>query len=207
MVEGQFLMNSEVVWIDPSCLFEKYRESLLSVDDDDSRPLCRYSLQPLYSDKKSFFCGQFGVPRSPSVDEFVHLLVHVVRTTTVQRGLEDAINLFATIGKALAREVDDVASSNSLKKSIVDVVRSERVVPTKNGVWVGLDKSPMIADNKQLEKMFASVEEVFFVEYGEKIGVGSTHRKGVMKGTDCGTNIVLKITRQIKEADWLRLNH
>jgi len=171
---GMFLFCSEVVWLDPSCLFSKYHESLVDVSPLSTNSLCRYILKPVYTDKEDFFCRAMHVQRKPDASEFLKLVMHIASTCTVQKALPDILNIFAIIGKDLTKDSDGTGL-NTVKRHL-DELKTESIIPTKGGIWVKIADCPMIADNKKLEKLFSDKPEVYFVDYGEKMHVGSGQR-------------------------------
>jgi len=170
VVEGKFLYRSEVMWADETELFEKYRESLLNADPASAK-LYRYPLSIVYSDMMEFFTQTVHVMRSPGVADFTQLLIHISTTCVVPRALPDVLSIFSLIGRRLFADgsaVDDAVRGG------LERLKSEKVIPGKNGCWLGLECCPMIADDRQLEKMFPEDAAVFFVDCGEKLGVRKT---------------------------------
>lgn len=170
VVEGKFLYRSEVMWADETGLFEKYRESLLNADPASAK-LYRYPLSIVYSDMMEFFTRTVHVMRSPGVADFTQLLIHISTTCVVPRALPDVLSIFSLIGRRLFADgsaVDDAVRGG------LERLKSEKVIPGKNGCWLGLECCPMIADDRQLEKMFPEDAAVFFVDCGEKLGVRKT---------------------------------
>jgi len=170
VVEGKFLYRSEVMWADETGLFEKYRESLLNADPASAK-LYRYPLSIVYSDMMEFFTQTVHVMRSPGVADFTQLLIHISTTCVVPRALPDVLSIFSLIGRRLFADgsaVDDAVRGG------LERLKSEKVIPGKNGCWLGLECCPMIADDRQLEKMFPEDAAVFFVDCGEKLGVRKT---------------------------------
>jgi len=175
--DGKFLYWSEVIWVDETGLFEKYQESLLNADPASAK-LYRYPLRVVYPDMEEFFTRTVQVMRSPGIAELVQLLIHISTTCVVPKSLPDVLSIFSLIGRRLLAsvEVDDVL------RRLLDQLKSEKVIPGKNGCWLGLDCRPMVADDRNLEKMFPADAAVFFVDCGEKLGVGNIRKKAGHKG-------------------------
>ena len=174
IVEGKFLYTSEVMWADETGLFEKYRESLLNADPASAK-LYRYPLCTVYADMMEFFTRTVHVMRSPGVVEFTQLLIHISTTCVVPRALPDVLSIFSLIGRRLLADT----SIDDALRSELERVKSEKVIPGKNGCWLDLECRPMIADDRQLEKMFPADAAVFFVDCGEKLGA---QKPAIIKG-------------------------
>ena len=176
IVEGRFLFWSEVVWVDETRLFEKYRESLLNADPASAK-LYRYPLHGVYPDMEEFFRRTVHVMKSPGIADLVKLSIHISGTSVVPKALPDVLSIFSMIGQTLLTgEVDDML------RSLLEQLKAEKVIPGKKGCWLHLDCRPMIADDRDLEKKFEEDATVFFVDCGEKLGVGNTRKKGADKG-------------------------
>jgi len=180
VVEGRFLHWSEVVWADETGLFEKYRESLLSADPASAK-LYRYPLRIVYPDMEEFFTRTMHVRRSPGIPELVALLIHVTGTTVVPKALPDVLAIFSVIGRALLAGGDVIGQAGGevdegLRRQM-ERLKAEKVIAGKNGSWLGVDCRPMIADDRELEKMFSQDAAVFFVDCGEKLGIGNSRKR------------------------------
>ena len=178
IVEGKFLYRSEVEWTDETGLFEKYRESLLNADPVSAK-LYRYPLCAVYSDMEEFFTRTVHVIRSPGISELVQLLVHISATCVVPKSLADVLSIFAVIGRALLA----TDNNDDLVRRVLEQLKAEKVIPGKNGCWLSLDCHPMIADDQNLAKMFPADAAVFFVDCGEKLGVGNVRKKAAHRGS------------------------
>ena len=62
---------------------------------------------------------------------------------------------------------------NIMQDSFLDF----QVFPTKKGLWVSLKDKPMIADNRDWEKMFTDKDNVHFLDLEVK-QAQSKHRQG-----------------------------
>ena len=177
VVEGKFLYWSEVMWADETELFEKYRESLLNADPVSVK-LYRYPVRAIYPDMEEFFTRTVRIMRSPGIGELVQLLSHISTTCVVPKALPDVLSIFSLIGRTLLAcgEVDEVL------RSLLEQLKADKVIPGKNGSWLSLDCHPMIGDDRNLERMFPADAAVFFVDCGEKLGVGNTRKKAIHKG-------------------------
>jgi len=179
IVQGKFLYCSEVIWDDESGLFEKYRESLLNADPASAK-LYRYPLRIVYPDMVDFFTRTVRVVRTPGIVDFMQLLIHISSTCVVPRALSDVLSIFSLIGCRLLAE----GTVEYALRSEFERLKAEKVIPGKNGSWLGLQCRPMIADDRHLEKMFPQDAAVFFVDCGEKLGVrGSASHRGSLLTT------------------------
>lgn len=62
------------------------------------------------------------------------------------------------------------------------MVSSKRVFPTKESSWVSLASKPMIADNRELEKIFKPHKEVCLLDMPPAV------KKAAPKGTKTGNS-------------------
>ena len=172
MFPGRFLFGSEVVWSDETGLFDKYRDSLLSSDPSTAK-LYRFPLSAVYPpDMHEFFTRTVRIGENPGIPQLAQLLVHIASTCVVPKALPDALAIFALIGRRLLGD-GDVGGALA---GALGQLKAEKVVPGKNGIWLGLERCPMISDDRNLEKMFPEDAAVFFVDCGEKLGVGNARR-------------------------------
>ena len=170
LVDGQFLRNDETRWSDPFDLFKKYSESL-SGFSGISMSSYRHTLNQLYPNSKEFpnlqefFVGICLVQRKPDVDDYIKLLVHVTSLSSLQNALVDVLLIFSIIGEEITKSGFKVEKFKSDLKEM-------NVIPSKANKWINFECNPLIADDKQLEKMFPSDSGVHFVDCGEKLGIG-----------------------------------
>lgn len=166
--EGHFLARQEVRWFDPSGLFDRYRSSLSSLDEEIDG--FRVNLKLFYHGLDQAFVSVARVQAKPDIVDYAELLVQISLTCTLQRALLDVLLIFSIIGKELT-DGDELAMKGQLEK-VIALIKQNRIIPSKRGRWVELGDKTMIADDRQLEKLFADKEELHFVDCGEKLGVG-----------------------------------
>lgn len=172
--KGRFLMKHEVRWSDPSGLFEKYREDLLP--EEGSSNAFRVTIDFLYHEQRLLFLDIARVQFKPDVGDYIELLIQISSMMPLQRVLPDVLVIYSLVGRELMEAGE--RSSDMMKEKLIALMKQSKAIPGKNGCWIGLDNKTMIADDKQLEKLF-STSEVDFVECGEKFGIG---RARVSKG-------------------------
>lgn len=173
--EGQFLARQEVRWFDPSGLFDRHRDSLSSLDEEISG--FRVNLKLFYHGLEQVFVSVGRVQAKPDIVDYVELLIQISLTSPLQRALPDVLLIFSIVGKELT-DSNELEIKSQLEKAIA-LIKQNKPIPSKSGRWVGLGDKTMIADDKQLERLFADNPELHFVDCGERLGVG---RARVSKG-------------------------
>ena len=162
VVRGLLMKTTEVYWAEPSGLFTKYREALGGSH--------RQTLAQIYQDFEGFFLQCVRVQQEPGLDELADLLVQITRTVPQPRALLDVLQLLTIIGRKLSTAAGGQAA-------VPDVLKTKPVLPVKGERWAKAEDKPMIADDKNLEDLFKGKEGVFFLDLGEKQGVGQQRRK------------------------------
>ena len=79
--------------------------------------------------------------------------------------------MVAELQPSLGDTPNSAAHEHQVAK-VVQQLKAHAVFPTKSGRWVQLKDSPLIADDKQMEKLFMSKEGVNFVNTGERMPGG-----------------------------------
>ncbi|XP_026170473.1 protein NO VEIN isoform X2 [Mastacembelus armatus] len=164
---GRFYHLKEVCWSDPTAMFQRYRQ--LTHDSPMQEPKV---LAPFYSPldgMRDFFTRLLNVEPNPNMKQYIGLLELIcsscpIPTTEV---LQDVSVLYARLAQkckiqasgdheGIPQSTLDPAYCSSLKGMVSD----KRVFPTKDNNWVSLAHKPMIADNKELEKIFKPHKQV-----------------------------------------------
>uniref|UniRef100_A0A3Q3NAZ7 Protein NO VEIN-like n=1 Tax=Mastacembelus armatus TaxID=205130 RepID=A0A3Q3NAZ7_9TELE len=164
---GRFYHLKEVCWSDPTAMFQRYRQ--LTHDSPMQEPKV---LAPFYSPldgMRDFFTRLLNVEPNPNMKQYIGLLELIcsscpIPTTEV---LQDVSVLYAR----LAQKCKIQASGDHEDKMSITycyclfslgsgMVSDKRVFPTKDNNWVSLAHKPMIADNKELEKIFKPHKQV-----------------------------------------------
>ncbi|XP_049615652.1 uncharacterized protein wu:fj29h11 isoform X2 [Syngnathus scovelli] len=168
---GRFYHLREVCWSDPTHMFQRY-SSLMRAGRRESHIEEPNVLAPSYSKlegMKDFFIRLLNVDGSPNMRQYVALLEVIASSSPIPTAevLQDVSVLYATLaGKCriqVAGEQDDRPQYKrdlSYASTLKGMVSDKRVFPTKDMNWVSLARKPMIADSKELEKIFKSHKEV-----------------------------------------------
>ena len=68
-------------------------------------------------------------------------------------------------------------------KGQIAKLRDSEVIPTKANKWASISSQPMIADDKAMERLFQTNDQVSFVNIGEKLKRSTGQRKSRTQGT------------------------
>ncbi|XP_056153215.1 uncharacterized protein wu:fj29h11 [Lampris incognitus] len=164
---GHFHHLKEVCWRDPTTMFQRYKQLVCNPGSNVQQPRV---LAPFYSQlegMKDFFTRLLNVEHSPNMKQYVDLLELISSSSPIPTAsvLQDVSVLYATLAQKckipMSGDHDDITQTNSsycstLKGMLVD----KRVFPTKENTWVTLARRPMIADSKELEKIFKPHQQV-----------------------------------------------
>uniref|UniRef100_A0A3Q2Y8U5 Wu:fj29h11 n=1 Tax=Hippocampus comes TaxID=109280 RepID=A0A3Q2Y8U5_HIPCM len=160
---GRFYHLREVCWSDPTHMFQRYRTLIRGAENPMEEPKV---LAPFYSKlegMKDFFVRLLNVDGSPNMRQYVAVLEIIASSSPIPTAevLQDVSVLYATLGKTEGpHSMLDGNYSSTLKGMVSD----KRVFPTKDKSWVSLARKPMIADNKELEKIFKPRKEVCLLD-------------------------------------------
>ncbi|KAM9837751.1 uncharacterized protein ACBR49_018381 isoform 2-T3 [Aulostomus maculatus] len=166
---GRFYHLKEVCWSDPTKLFRRYKELTHNSDGDDLQPKL---LDPFYSQlegMKDFFTRTLSVDRSPNMKQYVSLLELICSSCPIPTAevLQDVSVLYARLAHKCkipsSGDHEDFPQSRlntSYCSTLKGMVSDKRVFPTKENTWVSLARKPMIADSKELEKIFKPHRQV-----------------------------------------------
>ena len=146
---GSFLSGHEVCWHDETELIEKYFS-----DPKKMHPVIPRALSGTYpKSMKDFFTRICSVALSPSAFAYAHVLVHIAATNPVDDStLASVLKLFAMLEQLLSKEKNE-EQDNMLGK-ISEILKGKQFIPNKAGKWISLEERPIVADNKQFERMF-----------------------------------------------------
>ncbi|XP_051530357.1 uncharacterized protein LOC127427065 isoform X2 [Myxocyprinus asiaticus] len=157
---GRFYHLKEVCWIDPTGMFQRYKELIRRPDSGIQEPKV---LAPFYTnlqDMKSMF-KSLKVESNPSMKQYVALLEAVCESAPLATGdvVQDVSVIFAKLAAKCKIPVhgeqdQDTQLDTTYCSSLKEMVSHKRVFPTKTNVWVTLARKPMIADSANLEKIF-----------------------------------------------------
>ncbi|XP_046887908.1 protein NO VEIN [Hypomesus transpacificus] len=164
---GRFYHLKEVCWSDPTAMFVRYQ----SLTRGPASPLQEPRvLAPFYGPlegMRDLFTRLLAVEPSPSMLQYVGLLELVCSSTPLATGdiLKDVSVLYAALGEKCkttrAGDLEHIPQINpSYCSTLKGMLLDKRVFPTKDNTWVGLASRPMVADSRELEKIFKPYREV-----------------------------------------------
>ncbi|XP_074476701.1 uncharacterized protein LOC141758850 isoform X3 [Sebastes fasciatus] len=160
---GRFYHLKEVCWSDPTAMFQRYKQLTHAPDSPVQPPKV---LAPFYSPldgMKPFFTKLLNVDLSPNMNQYVGLLELICSSSPIPTAevLQDVSVLYARLAQKCQTQVS--GDQENIPQSQLDrnycstlkgMVSDMRVFPTKDNSWVSLAHKPMIADNKEVEKIF-----------------------------------------------------
>ncbi|XP_040922726.1 protein NO VEIN isoform X2 [Toxotes jaculatrix] len=166
---GRFYHLKEVCWSDTTNMFQRYRQLTHGPDSSIQEPKV---LAPFYSQlegMREFFTRMLNVDHSPNMNQYVGLLELICSSSPMPTSevLQDVSVLFARLAQKCKIQLSGEQESTpqyELKhaycSTLKGMVSDKRVFPTKDNNWVSLAHRPMIADNKELEKIFKPHKQV-----------------------------------------------
>uniref|UniRef100_A0A8W8JQP2 Protein NO VEIN C-terminal domain-containing protein n=1 Tax=Magallana gigas TaxID=29159 RepID=A0A8W8JQP2_MAGGI len=171
---GRMLNKKEVWWSDPTGLIMKHSDIIQDLHSDLSKKAILYDTYGQEYDLQMLFQNAMRIDMEPSLTEYGELLVLMgqVLSLTDKSVLSDVLALYVTIGRKLRPENSYMPTSNpqtwmNALELQIEALRSkfegQKILATTNNKWVGIDDHPMIADNREFEKMFEKNDQVNFV--------------------------------------------
>ncbi|KAM8729268.1 uncharacterized protein AB9X84_026582 isoform 1-T2 [Acanthopagrus schlegelii] len=160
---GRFYHMKEVCWSDTTEMFRRYKQLIRRPDSPVPEPKF---LAPFYSPLEGmrvFFIRLLDVERSPNMKQYVGLLELICSSSQIPTAevLQDVSVLYARLAQKctipVSGEQENIAPpklNHGYCSTLKGMVSDKRVFPTKDNSWVNLARKPMIADNKELEKVF-----------------------------------------------------
>lgn len=153
---GKMYKREELWWEDSTKLFKKYHSHLVKYQMSCSN---KKEIANTYGDMSDFFYTAVRVFKYPQLYEYGEL-IQVLTYSLPEEVLKDVLALFNLIGEKLflvSHSKDPTLTTvfEEDKKKLLKQIQNEAIFPTKNGLWVSLAEHPIIADNKELEKMFS----------------------------------------------------
>uniref|UniRef100_A0A3B4XA39 Wu:fj29h11 n=1 Tax=Seriola lalandi dorsalis TaxID=1841481 RepID=A0A3B4XA39_SERLL len=160
---GRFYHLKEVCWSDTTTMFQRYRQLIHSQDSGVQEPKL---LAPFYSQldgMKDFFTRLLSVEPSPNMNQYVGLMELICSSSPIPTAevLQDVSVLYARLGK---KQENTFHLKQSYCSTLKGMVSDKRVFPTKDSSWVSLARKPMIADNRELEKIFKHHQQVCLLQ-------------------------------------------
>uniref|UniRef100_A0A3B4U8I9 Wu:fj29h11 n=1 Tax=Seriola dumerili TaxID=41447 RepID=A0A3B4U8I9_SERDU len=164
---GRFYHLKEVCWSDTTTMFQRYKQLIHSQDSSVQEPKL---LAPFYSQldgMKDFFTRLLSVEPSPNMNQYVGLMELICSSSPIPTAevLQDVSVLYARLAQKckipVSGEQENTFKLNqSYCSTLKGMVSDKRVFPTKDSSWVSLARKPMIADNRELEKIFKHRQQV-----------------------------------------------
>ncbi|XP_051926916.1 uncharacterized protein wu:fj29h11 isoform X2 [Hippocampus zosterae] len=170
---GRFYHLREVCWSDPTHMFQRYRMLIRGTENPMEEPKV---LAPFYSKlegMKDFFVRLLNVDGSPNMRQYVAVLEIIASSSPIPTAevLQDVSVLYATLADKCKIQVSGEQEEGphsmldgNYSSTLKGMVSDKRVFPTKDKSWVSLARKPMIADNKELEKIFKPRKEVCLLD-------------------------------------------
>ncbi|XP_077481497.1 uncharacterized protein LOC144092518 isoform X3 [Stigmatopora argus] len=166
---GRFYHLRDVCWSDPTHMFQRYKLLLHGPESSLQEPKV---LAPFYSkldDMRDFFIRLLDVDTSPNMNQYVALLELIASSSPIPNAdvLQDVSVLYAMLAdkcriqvstehEEMPQPIFDDNYCSTLKGMVLD----KKVFPTKENSWVSLARKPMIADSKELEKIFKTCKKI-----------------------------------------------
>ncbi|TKS90196.1 hypothetical protein D9C73_024327 [Collichthys lucidus] len=165
---GRFYHLKEVCWSDTTGMFQRYRLLTHNPDSPVEEPKV---LAPFYTPldgMKIFFTRLLNVDHSPNMNQYVGLLELICSSSPIPTAevLQDVSVLYAKLAQKCTIPVSGDQENfqprldHGYCSTLKGMVSDKRVFPTKDNCWVSLARKPMIADNKDLEKIFKPHKQV-----------------------------------------------
>ncbi|XP_045924345.1 protein NO VEIN [Micropterus dolomieu] len=166
---GRFYHLKEVCWSDPTWMFQRYKQLTHGPDSPVQEPKV---LAPFYNPlegMKVFFTRLLNVDSSPNMNQYVGLLELICSSSPIPTAevLQDVSVLYARLAQKCTipvsgdqETIPQPKLNHSYCSTLKGMVSDKRVFPTKENTWVSLARKPMIADNKELEKVFKPHKQI-----------------------------------------------
>ncbi|XP_039991364.1 protein NO VEIN isoform X3 [Xiphias gladius] len=166
---GCFYHLKEVCWSDTTMMFQRYKQLTHGPDSSVQEPKV---LAPFYSPlegMRDFFIRLLNVDASPNMRQYVGLLELICSSSPIPTAevLQDVSVLYARLAQKCKTQVSGEQENTpqynlntGYCSTLKGMVSDKRVFPTKDNTWVSLARKPMIADNKELEKIVKPHKQV-----------------------------------------------
>uniref|UniRef100_A0A665WXC1 Wu:fj29h11 n=1 Tax=Echeneis naucrates TaxID=173247 RepID=A0A665WXC1_ECHNA len=166
---GCFYHLKEVCWSDPTMMFLRYKALIHKPRSSLQEPKV---LSPFYSPlegMKDFFTRCLNVDLSPNMNQYVGLMEQICSSSPIPTAevLQDVSVLYARLAhkcKTPTHGEHESKLNPSYCSTLKGMVSDKRVFPTKDNNWVSLARKPMIADDKELEKVFKAHQQVCLLQ-------------------------------------------
>uniref|UniRef100_A0A673AIR0 Wu:fj29h11 n=1 Tax=Sphaeramia orbicularis TaxID=375764 RepID=A0A673AIR0_9TELE len=167
---GRFYHLKDVCWNDPTMMFQRYKQLTNRADSPVQQPRV---LAPFYSQLEGMRDFFTRVHYHPNMKQYVGLLELICSSSPIPTAevRQDASVLYARLAHKCKIQIPADQESMSQPKlnpsycsTLKGMVSDKRVFPTKDNNWVTLARKPMIADSKELEKIFKTHKEVCLLD-------------------------------------------
>ncbi|XP_067914661.1 uncharacterized protein wu:fj29h11 isoform X3 [Heterodontus francisci] len=155
---GKFYYQKDVCWSDPTNMFQRYKSQIQETNGSFQEPQLLAPSYSLWGDMKNLFLKTLNVERMPSMKHYVNLLVLMCSKVSFPSSgiLQDVSVIYAVLAEKCKNY--DYSGSFELNTAychtLKGMVKDERVFPAKDNRWVSMANSPVIPDNKHLERIF-----------------------------------------------------
>ncbi|XP_061196696.1 uncharacterized protein LOC133204972 [Saccostrea echinata] len=168
---GRMLNSKEVWWSDPTGLIVKHGEIIQDYHSELNKKAILFDTYGQFHDLKMLFQNAGRISMEPSMLEYGELLVLMgqVLSLSDKSVLSDALKLYLTIGGKLRPDGSQLTGQTRMnvmeieKVALKKKLEGQKILATTRNKWVGTKEHPMIAENRELEKMFEKKDQVNFV--------------------------------------------
>ncbi|XP_031729731.1 protein NO VEIN isoform X1 [Anarrhichthys ocellatus] len=166
---GRFYHLKEVCWSDPMAVFQRYRQLTQAPDSPVQQPIVLFPFYNPLDGMKAFFTRLLNVDLRPNMKQYVGLLEVICSSSPLPTAevLQDVSVLYAVLAQKCKTKVSGdqeniphAKLNSSYCSTLKGMVSDKRVFPTKDNSWVTLAHKPMIADNKEVEKIFKPHKQI-----------------------------------------------
>ncbi|XP_025076268.1 uncharacterized protein LOC112553340 isoform X4 [Pomacea canaliculata] len=166
LTKGHMLGRDEVWWQDPSGLFSKYHRVLVEFCSLLAK---RRSLNQLYREMSDTLPRTARLQLEPLLVDYAELLSLMSASLSLRDDgvLDDVLAIYTKIGHDLAMQIPpnsiEFLQHQEQVQKITDILKTAKVLVTKDHTWVSVNDKPMLADSPDMEKMFSGKPGVHFV--------------------------------------------
>ncbi|XP_029311722.1 uncharacterized protein LOC115024372 isoform X2 [Cottoperca gobio] len=166
---GRFYHLKDVCWSDPTGMFQRYRQLTQGLDSPVQQPKVLHPFYNHLDGMKNFFIKLLDVDLSPNMKQYVGLLELICSSSPIPTAevLQDVSVLYARLAQKCKiqmsgdqENISPFGLNSGYCSTLKGMVSDKRVFPTKDNSWVSLARKPMIADNKEVEKIFKPHKQI-----------------------------------------------
>ena len=167
-VPGHFETIHTVCWKDPSSVLYTRQKFSLPVSPHLPKVLLLFYItknDQSMSNQVQWAFIHFGVPEAPRVASFITLLKFI--STLSHHPEPEHVKDFTSIAFELVRLCNEDVNISS--DFIYSNLKSAKVFPTENHLWVSLQECLLENDDKNIAKCFQKSDKVFFILWPDNI--------------------------------------